>query len=72
MSKLPVISGMELVKILVKYFGFFIVGRRGSHVSLSDGFKGIAIPLHQEPDKGTLNAILKRSEIEREEFLKYV
>ena len=33
MSKLPVISGREMVKVLAK-MGFTIVGRKGSHVRM--------------------------------------
>ena len=33
MSKLPVISGREIVKVLTR-IGFAIVGRKGSHVRL--------------------------------------
>ena len=72
MPKLPVISGIKLVKILVKYFHFFVVGRSGSHISLFNSFARITVPLHSELDKGTLNGILKDAGISREEFLKYV
>lgn len=72
MAKLPVISGIELVKILVKYFGFKIIGRKGSHVTLTNDVRFITIPLHSELAKGTLNSVLKDAGIKREEFLNYV
>jgi len=34
MSKLPKLSGREIVKILVEKFGFEVVRQRGSHVVL--------------------------------------
>lgn len=70
--KLPVISGYELIKILTKFFSFSILRQRGNHVTLTNDFVFITVPLHQELDKGTLNAILRDARIHREEFLKYV
>jgi len=72
MAKLPVISGYELIKILTKRFGFRILRQKGSHVTLTNDISFITIPLHEELDKGTLNAILKDADISREEFLEYV
>jgi predicted RNA binding protein YcfA (HicA-like mRNA interferase family) len=72
MTRLPVVSGIDTVKILVKNFGFTVVGRRGSHVSLSNGFKSLTVPLHPELDRGTLNAILKEAGVDRKDFVKCV
>ena len=71
MVKLPVISGYELIKILSKYFGFKALRHKGSHVTLTNDIVFITVPLHDELDKGTLNAILKDAGIAREEFSKY-
>lgn len=71
MVKLPVISGYELIKILGKYFGFKVLRQKGSHVTLTNDIVFITVPLHDELDKGTLNAILKDAGVAREEFLKY-
>ena len=72
MTKLPVISGFELIKILTKYFGFQVLRQKGSHVTITNAIAFITVPLHPELDKGTLSAILKDAGISREEFIKYV
>jgi predicted RNA binding protein YcfA (HicA-like mRNA interferase family) len=69
--KLPVISGFKLIKILTKHFGFRILGREGSHVTLTNDVVMITVPLHEELAKGTFSAILKDAGISREDFLKH-
>ena len=57
MPKLRVLSGKEVVKILSK-FGFEVVSQR----ILPDGTKQtLTVPLHDELDKGTLKAIIRRA-----------
>jgi len=70
MSKLPVISGADLIKYLRRK-GFVASRQRGSHVLLksSDG-RRVTVPLHKELDRGLLLAILGEIGISREEFLK--
>jgi predicted RNA binding protein YcfA (HicA-like mRNA interferase family) len=74
MSKLPRLSGEEIVKILVEKFGFEIVRQRGSHVVLrkfKDSEKIVTIvPMHREVKIGTLLGILKLAGISKEEFMK--
>ena len=68
-----VIKDIALVKILIKHYGFSIYGRHGSHVKLRD-LKGhtTIVSIHNEQIKqGTLNAILKQTELEKEDILKY-
>ena len=52
MSKLPKLSGREIVKILVEKFEFEVVRQRGSHVVLrkfKDGEKIVTVvPMHRE------------------------
>lgn len=43
MSKLPVLSGEELIKALLKA-GFTIVRKKGSHVSLQNGIYKTVVP----------------------------
>jgi predicted RNA binding protein YcfA (HicA-like mRNA interferase family) len=54
--------------------GFEIVGQKGSHVRMKkknfDEVKVTIIPLHKKLDTGTLLAILRQCEIEKEEFQK--
>ncbi len=55
---LPVTSGGELVRFLVKQ-GFVIKRQRGSHVILKHSDKRLtSVPLHNELDRGTLRGIL--------------
>lgn len=67
--KLPVISGEQLIKILVKN-GFSVKRQAGSHVVLQKGEIVFSVPLHDELKKGTLKAILSQSGLEVEDLLK--
>ncbi len=69
MSRLPVISGKELVKILQKE-GFEAKRQKGSHVILvkESVKKAVVVPLHSEIDKGTLIEIIRQAGMTREEF----
>jgi predicted RNA binding protein YcfA (HicA-like mRNA interferase family) len=71
--KLPIISGKDLIKFLNKK-GFEMVSQKGSHVRLKQNkfgeVKVTIVPLHKELDTGTLLAILRQCEIEKEEFRK--
>ena len=69
-SKLPQISGFELLKLLSKHFGFRILRQRGSHVTITNDKTFVTIPLHRELDIGTLKSILEDAGITREDFLK--
>lgn len=64
MSKLPVISGREIIKLLTK-IGFEIVGREGSHVRLKRKRDKevliVIVPMHRELAKGTLRSILRQA-----------
>ena len=74
MSKLPKLSGEEVIKVLVKNFGFKVSRQKGSHVTLvkyESGKKIVTVvPLHPELKPGTLLGILKLAEISKDEFLK--
>ena len=63
LQKLPVISGKDLIKVLMK-LGYEIVRQRGSHVRLRKtteiGEHNITVPLHKEIAKGTLYDILSK------------
>lgn len=64
MSKLPLLSGKELIKILQR-IGFEVVRQKGSHVFLRHP--------GEEIDRGLLNKIIKKDlKMSREEFLKYL
>ena len=75
MSKLPLLSANDIIKILQK-MGFQKIRQEGSHVFIrhSDG-RTTVIPNHpgEDVDRGLLNKILKKDlGIEREEFMKYI
>jgi predicted RNA binding protein YcfA (HicA-like mRNA interferase family) len=69
MSRLPVVSGREMVRYLERK-GFFMARQRGSHVLMKspDGHR-VTVPLHPELGRGTLLAILSEAGIERKEFV---
>ena len=67
--KLPVISGLDLIKRLKKA-GFIATRQKGSHVRLEkferDKTIKITVPLHKELKKGTLARILKDAGLDSE------
>ena len=69
MSKLPVVSGKECIRVLEK-FDFVVYRQRGSHVTLvrESPPSQTTVPLHRELDRGTLRAILRQTGISVEEF----
>ena len=73
MTKLPVVSGNDVVKALSK-IGFVHVRTAGSHAILKreneEGKKVVPVPLHRELAKGTLLSIMHQAGITREEFLR--
>ena len=69
-------SGKEVVKVLCREFGFFVVSQRGSHIKLNrkNGNRTIVtiVPVHRELAHGTLLGILEMAEIDITEFIKSV
>lgn len=72
MSKLPVISGKELINALEKA-GFIVIRQKGSHVSLqkiaAEGTYRTVVPLHNKLAKGTLLDILHQTGLSKEELI---
>lgn len=70
--KLPVISGIEVIKRLKKA-GFTVTRQKGSHVRL-ERYSGngevikLTVPLHSELKKGTLARIIKDAGLTLEQF----
>lgn len=63
MTRLPVLSGRQLVKALGK-FGYEFDHQKGSHIVLRHKlppYRRITVPDHKELAKGTLRAILRES-----------
>jgi len=73
MSRLPDVSGAELVKALQKA-GFVILRQRGSHVAMEKvgpgGVWRTIVPMHHEIARGTLHDILKQTGLTRDELRK--
>lgn len=71
MSRLPGVSGIELIKALRKA-GFVVLRQKGSHVSMeksnSSGHWRTVVPMHREIARGTLQDILKQTGLTREEL----
>ena len=65
MSRLRVLSGREVLKILGE-FGFQDFAQRGSHIKLRRILSGgrtqtLTVPNHNEIDRGTLHAIYRQA-----------
>ena len=74
MTKLPRISGKDLVKVFLKV-GYCLDHQTGSHIILrhkDPPYRRLTIPNHKEIAKGTLLAIIKQAGLTREEFLNLI
>ncbi len=62
MSKLPVCSGAEALKVF-REFGWTQDRQKGSHVSMvkSGSFVVLTIPLHPELDRGLLRGLIRKA-----------
>lgn len=71
MSKLPILSGRDVVKALSK-IGYKIDHQTGSHIILrheKPPHRRITVPDHKEIAEGTLRAIIKQAGLTIEEFI---
>ena len=66
------LSGTELVKVLVRNYGWEVHSRVGSHITLKkqSDVQILTVPAHSQLDVGTLLAILRKANIERDDFLR--
>ena len=72
MSRLPILTGLEVIKILEKV-GFKTVRQKGSHVFLKHlDNRATIIPVHKgkDVDRSLLRKILRDTKISPDEFLK--
>jgi predicted RNA binding protein YcfA (HicA-like mRNA interferase family) len=71
MSKLPQVSGADVVRALQK-IGFSIRRQHGSHIIMrrDEPFAQTVVPNHHQIDRGTLRAILRQSDVSIDEFTK--
>ena len=68
--KLPVVSGMDCIKVLEK-FGYEVVRQKGSHVRLKDKngiLPPVTVPDHKELRPGLLGKIVKDAGLTLEDF----
>ena len=71
MSKLPVISGKRLSKIL-EQIGYLIDHQSGSHLILRQNkapYRRLTIPNHKEIAKGILRSIIRQAGLTLAEFI---
>ena len=68
MPKLPVVSGKECRKALMR-LGFQEVRQRGSHVVMRQGDAGCVVPMHAVIKTGALAGILRQAGLSAEEFI---
>jgi len=65
------LSGVDAIKVLKKHYGWEIHSREGSHVTLKKINEKIilTVPLHNQLDVGTFLAILRKANIEKDDFI---
>lgn len=75
MPKLPVVSGKDLLKLLMRH-GFVLVRKKGSHVFVEneEGFVRTVVPVHGKEDlgKGLLKKILNDLDVSVEELVDWI
>jgi predicted RNA binding protein YcfA (HicA-like mRNA interferase family) len=70
MSRLPVLSGRAVIKVLSR-IGYYVRDQRGSHIHLRHPTRQpLTVPAHREVARGTLRAIIKAAGLTVDEFLK--
>ena len=68
MSRLPLLSAREVIKVLGK-FGYREVRQRGSHIRLSCSHKkSVTVPNHKIIGRGLLRKILRDAELSPSDF----
>lgn len=70
-TRLPPISGYDLIKYLMKN-GYIITKIKGSHHFMKNGEKETIVPAHDILKKGTLMGRLKDLDIPREKFIEEI
>lgn len=70
MTKLPQLSGPDLVRALQKV-GFTVRRQHGSHIIMrrDDPFAQTVVPNHRQTDRGTLRAILRQIGITADQLI---
>jgi predicted RNA binding protein YcfA (HicA-like mRNA interferase family) len=74
LSKLPLLSGRELCKVLRK-IGYLVDHQTGSHIVLrhkEPPYRRLTVPDHKEVAKGTLRAIIRQAGLTANEIRKLI
>lgn len=70
MPQLPLLSGKEIVKALIK-LGYYENRQRGSHVRLvHESMRSVTVPNYDQVSRGLLRKILRDAELSVEDFIK--
>ena len=73
MNKLPILTGLEIIKALEKN-GFIIIRQKGSHIFLrqKNDNRTTVVPIHKgkDIDRSLLSKILNDAGLSIEEFIK--
>jgi predicted RNA binding protein YcfA (HicA-like mRNA interferase family) len=68
MSRLPVCSGTEAVKVF-RQLGYEVDHQTGSHIILRHSSqRRLTVPNHRELAKGTLRALIREAGLTKEQF----
>lgn len=71
MTRLPPLSGREVVRALTK-IGYDFDHQKGSHIvlrNINPPHRRLTIPDHREVAKGTLRAVIRQAGLSVEEFV---
>lgn len=69
MTRLPVLSGKEIVKVLTR-IGYFEVRQRGSHIRLHCvDRQPVTVPNYHSVSRGLLTKILREANISPSDFM---
>ena len=63
----------EVIKVLTKYYGFFIERQSGSHVQLKHPDKRrVTVPRHDHIKIGVMKSIISQAQTTEEDFIKHL
>jgi predicted RNA binding protein YcfA (HicA-like mRNA interferase family) len=71
MTRLPIVSGREVMKALRK-IGYELDHQKGSHMilrNINPPYRRLTVPDHKEIAKGTLRAIIRQAGLTVEKFI---
>lgn len=72
MNRLPLLSGKEIVKVLIRA-GYMEARQRGSHIRLTHSARrAVTVPDYEVVGRGLLRKILRDAELSPEEFNKLI